>query len=174
MRILATTGIDAKTDSRLRSVIASLPTPPQVLNPIDLEVVAAQPIMLSALQGTLAIPSWEDFVKVCEDSFDTALKVTSGTVAAYIPVLAKADPNKFGVSVCSVDGSGGHVEMPKKSLSAVTYEAAQLRHRARDKVMTRSLSISVLNLQGWHSMRWLSISAGSRTKRHSCATQPAD
>ena len=112
---LATTGIDAKTDSRLRSVIASLPTPPQVLKPIDLEVVAAQTNMMSALQGTLAIPSREDFVKVCEDSFDTALKVKSGQWQ-HTSLFCKGRSWKFGVSVCSVDGVRWSRVDAKKSL----------------------------------------------------------
>jgi len=29
---------------------------------------------------------------------------TSGKPADYIPILAKADPTKFGLSVCTVDG----------------------------------------------------------------------
>ena len=34
----------------------------------------------------------------------TAIPPSSGSIATYIPQLAKADPNSFGAALCSVNG----------------------------------------------------------------------
>lgn len=57
-----------------------------------------------ALQGDLAVPDFEGF---CADIMSMYAKTVSnklGKVADYIPQLASVDPNKYGISVCTVDG----------------------------------------------------------------------
>lgn len=60
--------------------------------------------MLRTLRGSLAIPDWPAFIKSCDLCYSQASLNTTGDVATYIPALAKQDPNKFGVSVCTIDG----------------------------------------------------------------------
>jgi len=57
-----------------------------------------------AFSGKLAIPDFARFCEVVQETFDEAATNKNGKVADYIPTLARANKNKFGVSVCSVHG----------------------------------------------------------------------
>jgi glutaminase len=50
------------------------------------------------------IPDWSTFVSDLAHIYQAVEPDISGETAQYIPVLRDADPDKFGVSVCSVDG----------------------------------------------------------------------
>ena len=93
-----------RNDHRIKLVMEQLPSPPVLLKPIHMEIAAAHPLILRALQGSLAIPDWPAFVSVCNASYYRSLLNVEGEVANYIPALAKADPNMFGVSICTIDG----------------------------------------------------------------------
>ena len=58
-----------------------------------------------AMEGRLAVPRWEEFTSTITAMYD-AIKATvhGGANASYIPILEEADPNWFGISVCTVDG----------------------------------------------------------------------
>ncbi|MCA9540149.1 MAG: glutaminase, partial [Myxococcales bacterium] len=66
-----------------------------------------------ALQGGLAVPDFADLSRHLDEMFDETHKNTSGKQADYIPPLAAAEPEKFGVAVVTIDGqiySRGDVE----------------------------------------------------------------
>ena len=48
--------------------------------------------------------TWGEFTRTCTDVFDSLLGCTEGAVADYIPQLAEAEPDQFGLSVVTVDG----------------------------------------------------------------------
>ena len=48
--------------------------------------------------------TWADFTQTCTDVFDSLRGCTEGAVADYIPQLAEADPEQFGLSIVTVDG----------------------------------------------------------------------
>lgn len=50
------------------------------------------------------IPQFDDFCAHVARIFDAARENTDGAVADYIPQLARVDPERFGVAVCTVDG----------------------------------------------------------------------
>ncbi|KAG8452501.1 hypothetical protein GDO86_004330 [Hymenochirus boettgeri] len=52
----------------------------------------------------LVIPDFEQFTLHVNDLYDTARSIESGEVANYIPQLAKSNPDRWGVSLCTVDG----------------------------------------------------------------------
>uniref|UniRef100_A0A914WQN2 glutaminase n=1 Tax=Plectus sambesii TaxID=2011161 RepID=A0A914WQN2_9BILA len=72
-------------------------------------------IITQALRNNLIVPSWQEFVEMMKEIYDKCKPITSGQTAQYIPQLARADPNKWGVSICTVDGqrvSFGDAKMP--------------------------------------------------------------
>jgi glutaminase len=63
-------------------------------------------VIQRALTGDLAVPTaeFEDFARAVEQIHTDLLDDRSGAVADYIPTLRDADPEKFGISVCTADG----------------------------------------------------------------------
>ena len=57
-----------------------------------------------ALQGGLAIPDFQDFSAKVDQIFDEVEKNQSGEQAGYIPPLAEANPEQFGVAIVTTDG----------------------------------------------------------------------
>jgi glutaminase len=57
-----------------------------------------------ALQGGLAIPDFQDFSKRVDEIYEIVKKNISGLQAQYIPPLAEAEPEKFGVAIVTTDG----------------------------------------------------------------------
>lgn len=57
-----------------------------------------------ALRGELAVPDFANFRGQMEGMFAKAAENTSGKKAMYIPPLAKAEEERFGVAVVSIDG----------------------------------------------------------------------
>ena len=62
-------------------------------------------VLEKVYKGELAIPEFEDFGRELEHIHaDIKREGDDGTVADYIPALARQNPNHFGVAVCSIDG----------------------------------------------------------------------
>uniref|UniRef100_A0A914X5I7 glutaminase n=1 Tax=Plectus sambesii TaxID=2011161 RepID=A0A914X5I7_9BILA len=61
-------------------------------------------IITQALRNNLIVPSWSTFVDHMKEIFNKCKSFDQGHVATYIPQLARQDPEKWGVSICTVDG----------------------------------------------------------------------
>ena len=77
--------------------------------PIDLEafrtLVADEALMLKrAFLHELIIPEWDEFCADIRAIYNAVAPDRSGANADYIPILRDADPEPWGVAVCSVDG----------------------------------------------------------------------
>jgi len=70
-------------------------------------------LISTAFKGQLVIPEFEGFCEDITNIYNRCKSNDSGSPAAYIPQLARGDPTKWGVSLCTVDGqrfSVGDVE----------------------------------------------------------------
>jgi len=63
-------------------------------------------VIQRALEGNLAVSSSEymDFARAITQIHADLLDDRTGAVADYIPTLRDADPDKFGIAICSADG----------------------------------------------------------------------
>uniref|UniRef100_H2YFA6 glutaminase n=1 Tax=Ciona savignyi TaxID=51511 RepID=H2YFA6_CIOSA len=72
-------------------------------------------LMTKVFSKGCVIPNFERFSDVISEMFNRTKLNVNGKVADYIPQLAKADPESWGLSICSVDGqrfSIGDAEEP--------------------------------------------------------------
>jgi glutaminase len=77
--------------------------------PIDFQdftaLVGEELLMLSrAFNRQLVIPDWQEFCTDIEKVFQRVAPDCSGRNADYIPILRDANPDQWGVAICSVDG----------------------------------------------------------------------
>ncbi|XP_069678114.1 glutaminase liver isoform, mitochondrial isoform X3 [Periplaneta americana] len=79
-------------------------------------VVSANVVLISrAFRHQFVIPDFQGFAKHIEDFYWKCKSNTEGKVAAYIPQLARMNPDYWGISVCTIDGqrfSIGDVNIP--------------------------------------------------------------
>lgn len=61
-------------------------------------------LIANALQGKFIIPDWEEFCVDIEQIFASVADNMDGELPTYIPQLARAEPDRYAVSVCTVDG----------------------------------------------------------------------
>lgn len=61
-------------------------------------------VLTRALAGELAAANFPRLRKHMKTAFDQAYAMRDGAPAGYIPALARAAPNQFGASFCSIDG----------------------------------------------------------------------
>jgi len=57
-----------------------------------------------AINKQLVIPDFQEFTNVINNIFNDCKEHTEGEKADYIPQLARANPDHWGVSICTVDG----------------------------------------------------------------------
>jgi glutaminase len=93
------------------------------------------------LSRQLVIPEWEEFCADIGMVFDAVAPDHSGHNADYIPILRDADPERWGVAICSVDGqrmslgdvrihhSIQSVSKPLNYAYALLREGAEFTHR---------------------------------------------
>ena len=78
-----------------------------------LSLIAPTAFLLSRiLRRDLAVPGFEEFRSDLDSLYDLVEPNRTGANADYIPVLRDADPERWGVAFCSVDGqryARGHV-----------------------------------------------------------------
>jgi glutaminase len=82
------------------------PGQPEWLDLEQFSRVAQEPVIARALQGRLAVPQSEfaDLTRGIERIYADLLDDRAGEVAQYIPTLRNADPDKFGIAICTADG----------------------------------------------------------------------
>ena len=69
------------------------------------KIIGEELIILSKiLSRQLVIPDWPEFCSDIDIVFRQVALETNGSNADYIPILRDADPEKWGVALCTVDG----------------------------------------------------------------------
>jgi glutaminase A len=72
---------------------------------LHLDLADDTSILTKAAENRLAVPQWREFCATLRQLHDNIKdEPLTGRNADYISVLAEADPNKFAVAVCTVDG----------------------------------------------------------------------
>lgn len=72
-------------------------------------------LISKAFRHQFVVPDFSNFTKDIEDIYWKCKTNADGKVAAYIPQLARVNPDYWGVSVCTIDGqrfSIGDVNIP--------------------------------------------------------------
>ena len=88
----------------------------------------------SALTSQLVLPDFESFCGDVYEIYEETKKDESGANAAYIPQLARVDPNLYGVSVCTIDGQrydvgdSDHYFCVQSCSKVITYMIAHEEH----------------------------------------------
>ncbi|MCG8421023.1 MAG: glutaminase A [Proteobacteria bacterium] len=57
-----------------------------------------------ALKGNMVIPDFGVFCREVETIYDQVKQNRTGKITDYIPQLARVDPERFGVALCTIDG----------------------------------------------------------------------
>ena len=93
-------------DVRIASVLAGDPATPLTQEGIHDRICSAVdlPLLVRALQGKLKVQDWQVVCDGLRDIFNECEVFHGGAVADYIPSLAAAEPEQWGVALCSVDG----------------------------------------------------------------------
>jgi glutaminase len=94
-------------DLRLKATMAKLRSHGN--NKIGFEdfknIVSSELLMINRVfNRQLTIPDWEDFSDDIQLIFEAVEKNREGHNADYIPILKDADPEKWGLALCTVDG----------------------------------------------------------------------
>ncbi|KAI1726768.1 glutaminase domain-containing protein [Ditylenchus destructor] len=61
-------------------------------------------LISQALRNQLIVPNWCEFTSKIRDIFEECRAEKSGVIANYIPQLARQDPHRWGLSICTIDG----------------------------------------------------------------------
>lgn len=93
-------------DVRCQSLFKRLRASGESLSPDDFQAIqeCSPALFEQVLTGQLAIPQFRAFCDVLTDIFRHVEPIKEGKLADYIPQLKRVDPEKFAVSVCSIDG----------------------------------------------------------------------
>ncbi|CEF62305.1 No extended memory [Strongyloides ratti] len=91
----------------------SLDTPDPQLNQVDdvlvskesfAKCIAQNTIVNKVFKNQLIIPEWKSFTGQVTKIFNELKDVKDGKTASYIPQLARVNPDKFAISICTIDG----------------------------------------------------------------------
>lgn len=115
-------------------------------------------------EDSLVIPDWDEFSRSIGSIFQGTAKVTSGKVAAYIPELARVPAEKFGLSICSVDGQRMHFGDAKDSFSIQSISKTVSYCLASEEVGVDALHTHIGREPSGHSFN--AITLDSRRRPH--------
>lgn len=98
-------------DKRLTKLFSYLrKAPPELSQDEFAAMVEFSPALVEqVLTRQMTIPQFTDFTNIIEEIYNEVEQNRGGKLANYIPQLERVDPEKFAVSVCTVDGQRFHL-----------------------------------------------------------------
>ena len=96
-----------RDDGRLQEVFGELEScgkPGLDLGGFTDAIGPCRTLVEKALAGRLVIPDFSSFTAEITRLYEASRERREGELAAYIPQLARVDPEQFGVGVCTIDG----------------------------------------------------------------------
>jgi glutaminase len=93
-------------DPRASQLFKALKKSPEILNEEQFQKLQeiAPTLFEQVLSGQLAVPHFAEFCHTLESIFSQVETNKEGKLANYIPQLERVPADKFGLSVCSIDG----------------------------------------------------------------------
>ena len=119
-----------------------------------------------SLKKQLIIPEFNEFQTTIQLIYDEVKKTKEGKVASYIPQLAKVSPDKFGISICTVNRvlrsepavANSRTELHRKS-TLIKYRAAwQATVSAHPDTTAKSIRLMIPSTYAWlyrNDQKWL-------------------
>ena len=65
-------------------------------------------LFMRIAEDSMVVPDWSDFARSVGKIFNERRSNNGGKVAAYIPELARVPADRYGLSMCSIDGQRAH------------------------------------------------------------------
>lgn len=93
-------------DPRVRSTFKALNGSSQEITEEQFQILSDQSsgLLELALRDELVVPDFKEFISELTDIFDEVNHIRMGKLPTYIPQLERVDPEKFAISVCTIDG----------------------------------------------------------------------
>jgi glutaminase len=96
-----------RDDSRLQEVFRALEA--TETQPIDFDsfstvIGPCRVLVERALAGRLAIPDFSEFTQEVSEIYEASRARAEGKLPTYIPQLARVNPERFAVTICTIDG----------------------------------------------------------------------
>ncbi|MBX9949348.1 MAG: glutaminase A [Candidatus Obscuribacterales bacterium] len=93
-------------DPRLKALFKALNGSSPEISEAQFQILSdlAPGLLEQALTDGLAIPDFKAFTSELTDIFEEVNTIRMGKLPTYIPQLERVDPEKFAMSVCTVDG----------------------------------------------------------------------
>jgi glutaminase len=127
------------------------------------ELFALNPSLIRRVaEDSLVIPDWDEFCRSIALICQEAVNVAGGKVAAYIPELASVPAEKFGLSICSVDGQRMHYGDAKDSFSIQSISKTVSYCLASEEVGPQALHAHIGREPSGHSFNAITLDPNRR------------
>ena len=95
-----------RDDPRVKSLYHALDSSDERLSEKSFcEIVSHAPTLIERIfRGNLIVPDFPEFCAKLRCLFNDTVTQKQGSVATYIPQLARVEPDKFAVAICTIDG----------------------------------------------------------------------
>ncbi|MFM0739309.1 glutaminase A [Paraburkholderia xenovorans] len=127
------------------------------------ELFALNPSLFQRVaEDSLVIPNWDQFSVSVQGIVTDISKLTGGKVASYIPELARVPAEKFGLSLCTVDGQRAHFGDAQDQFSIQSISKTISYCIASEEVGAETLHQSIGREPSGHSFNAITLDSRGR------------